>query len=110
MSSIALVAAGIEARGRLVEEQHLRLAGERARERQPLLLAAGQPARRPLAEPVEADQREQLARRAPRARRADAGGRERVADIGGRAAAQHHRPLEHDGAPRRRRRARGRPR
>ena len=34
---------GIEACGRLVEEQNLRIAGERAGERQPLLLAAGQP-------------------------------------------------------------------
>ena len=42
----------IEARGRLVEKQHLRIPGERARQRQPLLLAAGQLARRAVAEAV----------------------------------------------------------
>ena len=80
MSSIALVAAGIEARGRLVEEQHLadRLR-ERAREREPLLLAAGEPARRPLAEPAEADQREQLADARVALGARHAGCRERVA-------------------------------
>ena len=61
----------IEARGRLVEKQHLRIPGERARERQPLLLAAGELARRPLAEPVEADQR-RAARRHGRSRSARA--------------------------------------
>ena len=35
---------GIEARGRLVEKQHLRVARQRAGKRQPLLLAAGQAA------------------------------------------------------------------
>ena len=57
----------IEARGRLVEKQHLRIAGERARQRQPLLLAAGEPPRRPRAEPGEADAAPAIRRRARRA-------------------------------------------
>ena len=60
MSSIALVAAGIEARGRLVEKQHLGIAGERAREREPLLLAAGEPPRRPVAETGKPDELQQF--------------------------------------------------
>ena len=39
----------IEARGRLVEKQHLRIARERARQREALLLAAREPARGPVA-------------------------------------------------------------
>ena len=61
---------GIEACGRLVEKQHGRIARERARQRQPLLLAAGQSARGAIGETSEADQFEQFARcgaRAPRA-------------------------------------------
>ena len=54
----------IEARGRLVEEQDLRILGERACEREPLLLAAGELSRRPVAEAGEPDQRQQLGRRA----------------------------------------------
>ncbi len=61
MSSTALVAAGIEARGRLVEEQHLRIAGERAGEREALLLAARQPSGRPVGQMREAGLCEQLA-------------------------------------------------
>ena len=101
-SSIALVAAGIEACGRLVEQQHLRLLGQRARERKPLLLAAGELACRTIAEPVEADERAELAgaRLAFRARHA--GGRQRIADVAGGAATKHRRALEHDGAMRRR--------
>ena len=52
---------GIEARGRLVEEQHGRVARERARQRQPLLLAAGQPSRGAVGQWFETDQFEQLA-------------------------------------------------
>ena len=59
-SSIGLGGGGVEARGRLVEEQHLRIAGERASKRQPLLLAAGQPPRRTIAQPGKSDQREQF--------------------------------------------------
>ena len=94
----------IEARGRLVEEQHLGIAGERAREREPLLLAAGQPARRALAELRQARPASSSSsvRAAPVGAR-DAGARQRIADVGGGAAAEHDRALEHDGAARRRR-------
>ena len=51
----------IEARGRLVEKQHRRIARERPRQRQPLLLAAGQPSRGAIGEMTETDQFEQLA-------------------------------------------------
>ena len=72
---------GIEARGRLVEKQHLRIARERARQRQPLLLAAGQPPRRPVGRgrrgrPARAIRRCARARsRAARRRRAARSGR-----------------------------------
>ena len=94
---------GIEARGRLVEEQHLRIARERAGEREALLLAAGQPPRRPLAQSCEADQRRAVRRCAGRhsARAVPALG-ERIFDVGGGGAAQHDRTLEHDGAALRR--------
>src|SRR5262245_5226503 len=70
---------GIEARGRLVEEQDVRVLGERAGERQPLLLAAGEAPRRPRRESAEADEVEKLgdARRSLAARRA--GRRQRIA-------------------------------
>src|SRR5499433_2467844 len=87
----------IEARGRLVQKENVRLLGKRARERQPLLLAAGKLSCRPAA---EADQGAELIQ-APVARSAlHAGGRERVADVAGGAAAKHHRALKHDGASR----------
>ena len=47
----------IEARSGLVEEQQDGVAGERSRQRQSLLLAAGQPPRGPVLEAAEADQR-----------------------------------------------------
>ena len=99
----------IEARGRLVEEQHLGVARERARQRQPLLLAAGQPPRRAAAEAREPDQREQFGDAAGARGARHAGGGERVADVAGGAAPEHHRALEHDGA-RPAARRRGRPR
>src|SRR5262249_11944311 len=43
----------VEARGRLVEQKNLRLLGESARERQPLLLSAGELSRGPAAEADE---------------------------------------------------------
>src|SRR6516165_2211384 len=90
----------IEARGRLVQKENVRLLGKRARERQPLLLAAGKLSCRPAAEAAEADQGAELIQ-APVARSArHAGGRERVADVAGGAAAKHHRALKHDGASR----------
>src|SRR5262249_6824799 len=93
---------GVEARARLVEAKHRRRLGERARQRQPLLLAAGEFSRGTVGQAVEADQRAELghARGALAARHA--GGGERVADVAGGAAAEHHRALEHDRAPRRR--------
>src|SRR5262249_61417764 len=77
----------IEARGRLIEEQNLRRLGERAREREPLLLAAGKFSRRPVGERGEADLFEQIAGglRALAAR--DASGGKRVAEIAAGAAA-----------------------
>ncbi len=94
---------GIEARGRLVEQQHGRLAGERAAERQPLLLAAGQPARRSRRHAVETDERQQLGDPRIVALARHTGRVQRVADVAFRASPQHHRALEHEGAPDRRR-------
>src|SRR5262245_14698953 len=51
---------GMEAGGRLSEEEELRLLGGRARERKPLLLAAGELARWPALEPGKADERAEL--------------------------------------------------
>ena len=92
----------IEARGRLVEEQHGRIARERPRQRQPLLLAAGQPSRGAIGEMTETDQFEQLAGAARMLRARDAGGTQREADIGGGAAPEHRRALKHDRALERR--------
>ena len=89
---------GIEAGGRLVEKQQGRIARQRAGERQPLLLAAGQPACRTAFEPAEPDIGKQfggaLGALVPR----HAGRGQRVADIAGGAAAEHRRALEQDGA------------
>ena len=57
-ASIARVAAGIEVRGRLVQEQDLGLERPGAREREALLLAAGEHARRPVGEMGEPHLRE----------------------------------------------------
>src|SRR5262245_42287287 len=97
--SIALVAAGSRV---AVGSSRRRTCGSlaSARERQPLLLAAGKLSCRPAAEAAEADQGAELIQ-APVARSArHAGGRERVADVAGGAAAKHHRALKHDGASR----------
>ena len=56
---------GVERAERLVEEQHLRLDGERAGERHPLPLAAGELRRVALGQAVELDELEQLVARAP---------------------------------------------
>ena len=50
----------IEAGGRLVEKQDLRIAGERPRQRQALLLAPRQPAGGPVGDVQEADPRQEL--------------------------------------------------
>ena len=62
----ALADAGVEVGERLVEQQDAGIDRERAAERHPLALAAGELGHRPLAEPVEAEQRQHLAD--PRAR------------------------------------------
>ena len=54
----------VERRQRLVEQQHPRPLGERARERDALALAAGELVRLAGAEAVELDQRQHLATRA----------------------------------------------
>src|SRR5437667_7965 len=51
---------GIETRGRLVEEQHGRVAGESAREREALLLAAGQSPRGSARRVLQSDQGQQF--------------------------------------------------
>ena len=68
--------AGIEARRRLVEKQHVGLQRPRAREREALLLAAGQHARRAVAR-VARGRRSRAPRRARRRARAAANARER---------------------------------
>src|SRR5215467_479674 len=72
---------GIEACGRLVEQQDLRFLGERARERQPLLLAARELARRPAAEPDQADERTELVGAGSALAARYPGGRERIMDV-----------------------------
>ena len=57
----------IEVRERLVEEKQSRLVHDRARERHPLLLAAGQPCRRTLLKTIQIDNR----KRPPHAIRSD---------------------------------------
>ena len=92
----------IEARGRLVEEQHLR---DLWRARAPARAAAARrrtacaPAAAPSPPRPTSASSSPCARVALRARHA--GGRQRIADVAGGAAAKHHRTLEHDGAPRR---------
>ena len=92
----------IEACRRFVEQQNLRLLGKRARERKPLLLAAGELARRARAEPIEAHERTEFAGARITLRARHAGGRQRITDVAGGAATKHHRALEHDGPLRRR--------
>src|SRR5262249_59746499 len=91
---------GRGAGGGLMEEEVLRLLGGRACERKPLLLAAGELARWPAVEPGKTDELAEFERVGSASRARHAGGGERIADIAGGAAAQHRRPLEHDGAMR----------
>ena len=101
---------GIEVGGRLVEQQHFRIARQRACQRQPLLLAAGQPPRRPLRQIGQPDALQQGgdARGALRVRHARL--RQRVGDVGGGGPSQHHRALKQDRATAPARDRRGRPR
>ena len=77
LRELALQAAArhlVHRRERLVEQQHLRVARERPRERDALLLAAGELARQRDLEPAEVDELEQLARRRGASRAASVGG------------------------------------
>ena len=93
---------GIEARGRLVEEQYDGVAGERARKREALLFAARQPAGGTIRQRFEADQREKLADPALLFCPCDGRSTQRIADIAACRAPEHCRALEYDGAARRR--------
>ena len=98
MSSTRLGRGGVEAGGRLVEEEHLGRAGKRARESKALLLAARETTGGTVGQCCQPDLREQLSYRcrigcATRCR-------QRESDIGCRSSPQHHRLLEHDGAAR----------
>ena len=102
---------GIEARGRLVEKQHVR---DRAPARAPARAAAAR--RRTAAAPAAAPRParptccQQLGGACGARRARHAGRRQRVAHVAGGAAPQHDRALEHDGAPRRAPTLRARPR
>src|SRR5258705_12300557 len=91
----------IEACSRFVEQENLRLFGKRARERKPLLLAAGELACRTLAEPIEAHERTEFAGARITLRARHAGGRQRMTDVAGGTATKNHRALENDGPMRR---------
>ena len=86
--------AWIEARGGLVEKQHFGSQRPRACEREALLLAAGQHARRPFRKVPEPDAAERVARLARALDREDSGEPERVLDVRDRRSPEHHRPLE----------------
>src|SRR6185312_1532235 len=94
----------IEARGRLVEEQHGRIARQGARERETLLLATRQSPRRTRPQIFEPDELEQFGCSLLPIRAEDVRSLERIAYVAGRAAPEHDRALEHDGAVRRRHR------
>jgi hypothetical protein len=75
---------GVEVRERLVEEQELRLDHQRARERHALLLAPGELARQPVAEPFEAHQAQRLGDLVPDGARREAAHLEPERDVLGR--------------------------
>jgi hypothetical protein len=85
----------VEARGRLVEEQHLRVKRPRPRQRQALLLAAREHARRAVLEMRKPDALERFARDPLALAPADARELQRIRHVGERAAPEQHRPLEH---------------
>ena len=74
---------GVEVAERLVEQQHLRLADDGARERDPLLLAAARARRRPVGESLKPTSRSTRASRARdlRAARALGPGAQRIGDV-----------------------------
>src|SRR5882724_8270930 len=82
---------------RLVEKEHLRRRRPGAGERQPLLFADGEGARRAMGEIGEAGVIEHFANPGAPQRPRDALEPEGVVDIGGRRAAQHDRVLEYHG-------------
>ena len=65
-SPICSAQLGVEIGQRLVEQQHLRLEHQRARDRDALLLAAGQRGRRPLGERLHLDELQRRRRRVSR--------------------------------------------
>ncbi len=89
----------VEARRRLVEEQHLGREHPRAGQREALLLAAGEHARRMVGETGQSDagQRRERALVAPVPRHA--GELKREAQVAQHRAAEQHRPLEHHRLP-----------
>ena len=103
MSSIALVAAGSRLAVGSSRNSTVGIARQRARECQPLLLAAGQTPRRSAFEAGEPDEREQFGGAAGALATRHACRSQRVADIAGGAAPEHDRALEQNGAAVRRR-------
>ena len=89
----------VEARGGLVQEQHLRSQCPGAREREPLLLAAREHARGAVREMCEPDALERRACLRLAVGAGDSGEAERVLDVRDRRSPQHHRPLEHHRLP-----------
>jgi hypothetical protein len=87
---------GVEACGRLVEEEHLRCTGKRAREGEALLFAARQLPRGPVRQARKANLSEQVRHRGGIGRPSRR--REREDDVGSCASPQHHWLLKHDGA------------
>ena len=77
LRELALQAAArdlVHRRERLVEQQHLRVARKRPRQRDTLLLPAGELARQPVLEPREAHELEQLGGPTTRSSRGSVGG------------------------------------
>ena len=97
---------GIQARRRLVEEQHLRLQRPGARQGQALLLAAGEHAGRLMRERAEAGAPQDLGDPLPPLASAEPPQLEGEADISGCRAAQHDRALKDHGLAPAQRRAR----
>ncbi len=89
---------GIEIGGRLVEQQDLRIARQRAGQRQPLLFAAREPPCRTLRQIGEPDAIQQCGNTRHALAARSAGLRQRIADIGRNSPSQHDRPLKQNRA------------
>ena len=87
----------IERAERLVEEQHLRVVDDRARERHPLALPAGQLDGLPVAEAVEADEFQRLLGAAPALRALHALDPQPVLDVGSHGHVREERIVLEDG-------------